>query len=59
MKSITLVLALAGAVSLSSCCCQSQPMPPLRPLPKDCGNTPEVMVQPVQEPVKVLPQKGK
>lgn len=34
MKAITLILALAGAVSLSSCCCQSQPMPKLRPVPK-------------------------
>ena len=59
MKAITLVLAVAAAVSFSSCCCQSQPMPPLRPMPKDCGNEPEVAVQPVQQPVEVLPQSGK
>ncbi len=34
MKAITLILAVACTVSLSSCCCQSQPMPKLRPMPK-------------------------
>ena len=57
MKAITLILAVATAVGFTSCCCQSQPMPPLRPMPKDCGDTPEVAVQP--KPIKVLPQKGK
>lgn len=55
MKAITLILAVATAVGFTSCCCQSQPMPPLRPMPKDCGDTPEVAVQ----PIKVIPQKGK
>lgn len=56
MKAITLILAVATAVGFTSCCCQSQPMPPLRPMPKNCGDvTPEVAVQ----PIKVLPQKGK
>lgn len=59
MKSIALILTLAcTAVSFSSCCCQSQPMPPLRPFPKDCNEVP--VTPPVQEPVKVLPtDKGK
>ncbi len=34
MKAITLILAAVCTVSLSSCCCQSQPMPKLRPMPK-------------------------
>lgn len=55
MKAITLILAVATAAAFSSCCCQSQPMPSLRPMPKDCGDTPEVAVQ----PIKVLPYKGK
>lgn len=60
MKSIALILTVAcTAVSFSSCCCQSQPMPPLRPFPKDCGDdqTPPPAV--LQDPVKVLPSKGK
>ncbi|MBQ4613967.1 MAG: hypothetical protein IJB31_03470 [Akkermansia sp.] len=55
MKAITLILAVVTAAAFSSCCCQSQPMPSLRPMPKDCGDTPEVAVQ----PIKVLPYKGK
>ncbi len=58
MKAITLILAVACTVSLSSCCCQSQPMPKLRPMPKfqpmdDCTAT-----QQPTEPVKVI-QAGK
>ncbi len=34
MKAITLILAVACAVSFSSCCCQKQAMPKLRPMPK-------------------------
>ncbi len=53
MKAITLILAAACAVSFSSCCCQSQPMPKLRPMPK---------FPPVDDvvpgPVKVLPDKN-
>ncbi len=59
MKATTLVLALVCAVGFSSCCCQSQPMPPLRPLPRDCGDTQDALPQQVVEPIKVLPQKGK
>ncbi len=55
MKAITLLLAVACAVSFSSCCCQSQPMPKLRPMPK---------FQPVddttpQQPIKVFRDKNK
>ncbi len=56
MKAITLILAVACTVSLSSCCCQSQPMPKLRPMPKfqptDCVPTTPT------EPVHVM-QSGK
>lgn len=57
MKATTLILAVACAVSFSSCCCQSQPVPPLRPMPK-CQATQDVVTPPT-EPIKVLPQKGK
>lgn len=34
MKTIALTMfALAAASVISSCCCQSQPMPPLKPMP--------------------------
>ncbi len=53
MKAITLILAAACAVSFSSCCCQSQPMPKLRPMPK---------FPPVDDvvpgPVEVIPVKA-
>ncbi len=57
MKATTLILAVACAVGLSSCCCQSQPMPKLRPMPKF---QPVDNVLPGQcgEPVKVI-QSGK
>lgn len=56
MKFTTLLLAVACAVGFSSCCCQSQPMPKLRPMPK-CGmDLPDP--QP-QAPVKVFDTKGK
>jgi len=58
MKVTTLILSVACAVALSSCCCQSQPAPILHPMPKDCGAQPEVQ-QPITEPVKVLDEKGK
>ncbi len=55
MKAITLILAAACTVSLSSCCCQSQPMPKLRPMPKfqpvdDCvpGQTTDTPVHVIQ-----------
>lgn len=57
MKATTLILAVACAVSFSSCCCQSQPVPPLRPMPK-CQPMQDVVTQPT-EPIKVLDQKGK
>ncbi len=56
MKAITLILSAACAVSLSSCCCQSQPMPKLRPMPKF---QPVDTVLPTEaEPIKVI-QSGK
>ncbi len=62
MKFTTLLLSVACAVGFSSCCCQSQPMPKLRPFPKDCK---EVMTPAAQAPmapeapVKVFEGKGK
>ncbi len=55
MKAITLIVAAACAVSLSSCCCQTQPMPKLRPMPKFKPVDTQVPGQAVGEPVKVLP----
>ncbi len=57
MKAITLILAVACTVSLSSCCCQSQPMPKLRPMPK-FQPTDACVPAPSTEPVKVM-QSGK
>ncbi len=54
MKAITLILAVACTVSFSSCCCQSQPMPKLRPMPKFAPT--DVCVP---APIKVMPTKGK
>ena len=62
MKILTSVLAFVSALAVSSCCCQSQPMPKLRPFPKDCQ---EVMTPAAQAPVapeapvKVFEGKGK
>lgn len=54
MKSITLILTLACAmVCFSSCCCQTQSAPPLRPMPGDC-DTPEMP----QQPIKVFKDKN-
>lgn len=58
MKFASLILAVVCAVGISSCCCQSQPMPKLRPFPKDCKQIPDVAPQP-EAPVKVLDCKGK
>ncbi|MCH5285356.1 MAG: hypothetical protein J1E42_07135 [Akkermansiaceae bacterium] len=56
MKAVTLITILVGAVALNSCCCQSQSMPPLRPMPKNLiKDTPPVY----SEPVKVFRQKCK
>lgn len=56
MKVATLVTIILGAVALNSCCCQSQSMPPLRPMPKDLiKDAPPVY----NTPVKVLDQKAK
>lgn len=58
MKFTTLLLAVACAVGFSSCCCQSQPMPKLRPMP-NCGmEQPELVGNP-EAPVKVFDTKGK
>lgn len=55
MKAITLVTVILSVVAISSCCCQSQAMPGLRPMPKNL-----VTDQPTPlEPVKVLDVKGK
>lgn len=55
MKAVTLITIIVSAAVLSSCCCQSQSMPPLRPMPKDLATDTQVPV----EPIKVLDQKAK
>lgn len=66
MKFTTLIVSVACAVAFSSCCCQTQPMPKLRPMPKDL--VPEEQVgqpglpgQPglLGQPVKVLDSRSK
>ena len=57
MKFTALLLAVACAVGFSSCCCQTQPMPKLRPFPKNC-QTPTPVATP-EAPVKVFEGKGK
>ncbi|MBR5895477.1 MAG: hypothetical protein IKZ13_08040 [Akkermansia sp.] len=61
MKVTTLILSVACAVALSSCCCQSQSAPILHPMPKPCGAQQQdaTTQQPVEAPVKVLDVKGK
>ncbi|MCQ2366941.1 MAG: hypothetical protein MJ056_07265 [Akkermansia sp.] len=54
MKAFTLILTVVCALSFSSCCCQSQPMPKLRPLPGNCDVPQQQYV-----PVKVWTTKGK
>ena len=55
MKATTLILSIACAVGFSACCCQSQSMPPLRPMPHGncCGQ--DITPTPVASPVKTLP----
>lgn len=56
MKAVTLITMIVGAAALNSCCCQSQSMPPLRPMPKNLIKD----VPPVYDaPVKVFDEKGK
>lgn len=57
MKVTTLILAVVCAASFSSCCCQSEPVPPLRPMPKDCGQPQEIISTPMV-PTKVIPVKN-
>lgn len=57
MKFTSLLLAVACAVGFSSCCCQTQPMPKLRPFPKDCQVTTPTVTP--DAPVKVFEGKGK
>lgn len=60
MKAVSLISVIVCAMALNSCCCQSQPMPPLRPMPKNLGNLDAMTPAPVcSEPVKVFNQKGK
>lgn len=56
MKFTALILAVGCAVGFSSCCCQTQSMPKLRPFPKDCQ---QIDMTTPQGPVKVLDVKGK
>ena len=61
MKFTTLIVSVACAVALSSCCCQTQPMPKLRPMPKNLVPE-EQPVQPgtvAEQPVKVLESTSK
>lgn len=55
MKAVTLITLVVGAVALSSCCCQSQSMPALRPMPKNLIS--DVTAAQLAEPVKVIPYK--
>lgn len=55
MKAVTLITILICAVGLNACCCQSQPMPKLRPMPKNLVQDEPTPV----EPVKVFRYKGK
>ena len=55
MKAVTLITIVICAVALNACCCQSQPMPALRPMPKNLVQDEQTPV----EPVKVFQYKGK
>ena len=56
MKAVTLITIIVGAVALNSCCCQSQSVPALRPMPKNLIKD----APPIYEaPVKVFNEKGK
>lgn len=56
MKAFTLISILVSAMALNSCCCQSQKVPPLRPMPRDLlSDTVPPTLQ--QEPVKVINYK--
>lgn len=57
MKAVTLISVLVASMALSACCCQSQPAPELRPMPKNLVK--DVPAAPYVEPVKVFTQKGK
>ena len=48
MKAITLITVVLSAVAISSCCCQSQSVPPLRPMPKDLLSDTPVQTTPVK-----------
>lgn len=48
MKAVTLVSIVVSAIGFSSCCCQTQPMPPLRPEPKDLIQDQVIPVEPVK-----------
>ncbi len=54
---LTLAALLLGSLVLGSCCCQSQSMPALRPMPR---NLAQDNLQPAYvAPVKVFTEKGK
>lgn len=59
MKAFTLATIVICALSISSCCCQSQPEPPLRPMEKDLVTDTQTVIEPpvIVEPVKVVPMK--
>ena len=48
MKAFTLIAILTCAIGLNSCCCQSQSMPALRPMPKNLVDDSPVQTQPVK-----------
>lgn len=61
MKFTALIASVVCAVAFSSCCCQTQPMPKLRPMPKNLVPA-EQPAQPgtvAGEPVKVLDPTSK
>ncbi len=60
MKLTAIILSVACAVGISSCCCQTQSMPKLRAFPKDCRQIELPQGQtPGQPPVKVLTDGSK
>ncbi|MBO5684613.1 MAG: hypothetical protein J6R92_06655 [Akkermansia sp.] len=70
MKFTALIVSVACAIGFSSCCCQTQPMPKLRAMPKNLvpeeqpgqPGQPGLSGQPgsvAEQPVKVLGSSGK
>ena len=67
MKFTALIVSVACAIGFSSCCCQTQPMPKLRSMPKNLvpeeqpgqPGQPGLSGSASEQPVKVLGSSGK